>query len=266
MAYTDIFKDESTFPDTLEVTLPNGNKATLGEIRELTRSQQRELAGQMELLTKERKEAQKIATDAADLMNKIQSQPQLEPAKQTTPDDFATDPWWEPARKAINPILDTLKEIQASQKAQQEAVARAASIWAQDRWKGQYERGKERLKGPKYADQTFEKVRDFAAQNKILDEYGFPDIGKAIESITREDEIERIKREAYENGLKEGAVKGRLGATPRPSSAAGAPKPDGVGLKPDGNFNDLGDAVMSDRDLAEAFSQLAGLSPEELLQ
>ena len=264
MAYNDIFKNEATFPDALEVTLPNGDKATLGEIRELTRSQQKQLASDMEALTKERNEAKSIATAAADLMTKMQNQP--EPVKQAVPDDFDQDPWWEPVRKKMSPIAEQLKAIEAGQKALQESVARAASIWAQDRWKGQYERGKERLKGPKYSDQTFEKVRDYAAEHKILDEYGFPALDKAIEAITREDQLESIRNEAYERGVREGAVKSRLASSARPSSAAGVPKPEGVGLKADGNFQDLGDAVMSDRELAEAFSQLSGLSPDDLLQ
>lgn len=262
MDFSTILKDEATFPDTAEITLGT-EKVTLGQIRELSRSQQKQVADQVNALQRERDEAKSIATKAAELMEKVNTAP---PATQTVPDDFDTDAWWEPVRKKFNPLADQLKAIEAGQKAIQESVARAASIWAQDRWKGQYERGKERLKGPKYSEWTFEKVRDFAATNKHLDEYGFPAIDKAISEITKEDEISRIRQEEYERGVREGAVKSRLASTARPTSSAGIPKPEGVGLKSDGNFQDLGDAVMSDRDLAEAFSQLSGLSPDDLLQ
>ena len=266
MAYADIFKDESTFPDSIEVTLPNGQKATLGEIRDLTRTQQKSLAGEMERLTKEREEVKGLATQTADLYTKLQERDAAGPVKQAPPDDFDTDPWWEAPRKRFKAVDDDLKAIKEQNKALQATLERAALIFADQRWEGQFDRVKDRLKAPKYADWTFEKVRDYAANNKIFDKWGFPAMDKAVEAITREDELERIKQEAFEKGVREGSVKARLRATPRPTSASGGKPQASKGLDPTKNFEDLGDSIADDREVAEMVAGLQGMSPEDLLQ
>ena len=267
MAYANIFADEKTFSDEIEITLPNGEKATLGEIRDLTRTQQRKLAGEMEALTRERQETMQTATKAADLLSKLEARDAAGP-QTVAPEanDFDNDEWWKPVRSKLSPMEAQIKQLLEAQKAQQATLEKAALIFANDRWRGQFDRVKDRLKPAKYADWNFEKVRDYAANNKYLDEYGFPAIDKAVEAITREDEMERIKTEAFEKGVREGSVKARLGATPRPTSATGAGKKAAQGLDASKNFEDLGDSIADDRELAEMVAGLQGVSPEDLLQ
>lgn len=266
MDFASILKDETTYPDTAEITL-GSEKVTLGQIRDLSRKQQKAISDQMDALTRERTEVKTLAEQTADLMTKLQAREQ-EPAKTVVPEanDFDNDEWWKPVRAKLTPLEASIKSLVEGQKALQTSMEKAALIFANDRWRGQFDRVKDRLKAPKYSDWNFEKVRDYAAQNKYLDEYGFPAIDKAVEAITREDELERIKQEAFEKGLREGAVKTRLGSTPRPTSASGAKPKAATGLDAAKNFEDLGDSVQSDRELAEMVAGLQGMSPEDLLQ
>src|SRR5271157_5140575 len=266
MDFATILKDEATYPDAAEITL-GSEKVTLGQIRDLSRKQQKAIADQMDALTQERNSVKTLAEQTADLMSKLQERDAAGP-KTVVPEanDFDNDEWWKPVRAKLNPLEASIKALTDGQKALQASMERAALIFANDRWRGQFDRVKDRLKAPKYSDWNFEKVRDYAATNKYLDEYGFPAIDKAVEAITREDELDRIKHEAFEKGVREGAVKARLGATPRPTSASGGKAKTSQGLDPSKNFEDLGDAVADDRDLAEMVAGLQGMSPEDLLQ
>ena len=262
MEFTKILQDEQTFPDSAEITMGN-EKVTLGQIRDLSRSQQKAITERMDALQRERDEVKTLATTAADLMTKLNTQAATEPVK-TTPSDFDADPWWEPVRSKLSPIEKAIKEVQDTQKAINSALERSATIWATDRWKSQYAGVKDRLKPDKYKDWTFEKVRDYAAQQKILDEYGFPAVDKAVEVITREDELERIRQEAYEKGAREGSVKGRLATMARPTSSAGAKHTAEAGLDPSKNFEDLGDVALSDPSIAKMLADINAIDPSEI--
>ena len=266
MDFQTILKDEATYPDSAEITLGN-EKVSLGQIRDLSRKQQKAISEQMDTLTRERNEVKTLAETTADLMTKLQAR-EAEAPKTVVPEanDFDNDDWWKPVRAKLTPLEASIKSLVDGQKALQNSMEKAALIFANDRWKGQFDRVKDRLKAPKYSDWNFEKVRDYAATNKYLDEYGFPALDKAVEAITREDEMERIKQEAFEKGVREGSVKARLGANPRPTSASGGKPRATSALDPSKNFEDLGDAVADDRELAEMVAGLQGVSPEDLLQ
>src|SRR5271165_201976 len=123
MAYANIFADEKTFSDEIEITLPNGEKATLGEIRDLTRTQQKKLAGEMERLTKEREEVKGLATQTADLYTKLQERDAAGP-KTVVPEanDFDNDEWWKPVRAKLNPLEASIKALTDGQKALQASM------------------------------------------------------------------------------------------------------------------------------------------------
>jgi hypothetical protein len=141
-----------------------------------------------------------------------------------------------------------------------------ASVWAEDRWQGQFARGKDRLKGDKYKDWTYEKVRDYAANQRLFDGFGFPSVDKAIDAITQQDEMERKIQDARAQGLKEGELKARLGAMPRPASAAGAVKVAEESSVSKNGLEGLSDDVVNDPELAKMLSDLNAMSPEDLIQ
>jgi hypothetical protein len=261
--FAEILKDEATYPDTAEIQLGDA-KIPLGQIRDMSRADRKLITDQLEALTRERNEVKDLATKAADMYNRaVESEKANE--KQAQPSDFDKDIWWEPVRNKLTPLEKKLEELSAALERQNKSVEQAAMIWAQDRWEGQYAKAKDRLKGDKYKDWTYEKVRDYAATNKHLDKYGFPSIDIAVDKITEEDRMETLRKEAYEEGLKQGQTKARLASMARPTSSAPAKKQE-AGLDPSKNFDDLGEKVMEDPELRQMLAELGAVDPSEILQ
>jgi len=250
-----------------------GKKLTLSAIREATATQQKKLEASLKDAEAKRQQAAGDAEKAAAILNNLQSleksqKESLERSQSASPeDDWDTNNWWTPVRKRLEPLSKQNQELAQQVKQLNDALGRAAQIWAEDRWHGQYDRLQERLKkSPKHKEMSYEQVRDYAAQQRLIDSYCFPSVEKAILELTKEDDIERIRREAREEGMKEGMQRARLNATPRPTSASGGKPPAGKHVDPTRNLEDLGDVVMEDPELREMLSQVQGLNPGDIVQ
>lgn len=263
MEFSQILEDAKTFGDDISLEI-NGQKVTLGDIRGLTKKQQQALSEKMADTERKRTEVMQLAEQAANLKNSLEAQI-AEVNKRVTPsanDDFENDPFWAPVRKQLSGPQETIKELKGTVKQLTDSVTKIAGIWADDRWQSQYERAKPRLKD-KAKDWTFEKVRDYAAQNKLVDSHGLPSVEKAIMELTKEDELETIRKEAYERGLREGNTKGRMGVQPKPTSASGGVKQPENSMVAKKGLEGLGDDVASDPELMEMLSNLGAVDPED---
>lgn len=261
-----VLDDEKTFNDGIEITI-NNEKVTLGDLRGLSRKKQQDLSERMADTERKRAEVLDLATKAAELKSQLEQQLADASKRPTTPteDDFEKDPFWEPVRKRVSAESGSIKELKDNLTKLTNVMTKATSIWAEDRWQNQYDRGKTRLKGDKFKDWTFEKVRDYAAENKIFDNHGLPSVERAILELTKEDEMQTKIDEAFNKGLKEGQVKGRMNVMPRPTSAAGVKVPDKSAVAEKG-LEALGDDVAEDPELMKMLSDLGAVNPEDLVQ
>ena len=264
----EILDDQKTFEDGIELEI-KGQKVTLGGLRELSAGQQKKLSAELTTAETRRKQAESDALKAAEILNNLQTLEKT--TREKTPpegseDDFDTNNWWTPVRKRLSPIEEQLKGIAAEQKKSADALARAATIWAEERWHNQFEKNAPRLqRSAKHKAMTYEEVRDYAAKNNLLDNYGFPSVERAVADLTKEDEMKMSSEEAYQKGLREGATRARLNSSPRPTSASGG-KGKTLGLDSEKNFEDLGDAIADDPELSEMLAQVQGINPDEVLQ
>lgn len=269
MDFDEIFQDDKTYPDTAEITI-NGKQITLGAIRDRSRKDQKKLAAELEAVAKDRQGVTELATQAADLHRKLQTQ--LEAASSSVArvapsDDWENDPLYTPVVKKFKSIEETIKSLNDTNVQLANAVKNAATIWYEDRAQGQFERGADRLKkSAKHKDMSYEQVRDYAAKNNILDGHKLPDVGKAILELTKEDDLERIRREAFEAGEKAGATRGRMSSMTRPTSAEGIVRQPADASVAKHGLEGLGDDVAKDPDLMQMLSELGAVDPTDLVQ
>lgn len=263
----DILKDDKTFTDEMELTLGD-KKVSLGEIRKLSKSGQEKLATELAAAQYDRRSATELATKAADLVAKLEEAATrtAQPNRgETDEDDFETNNWWTPVRKRMTALEAQAKDAQKQAKEALESLTRAATIFAEDRWQREYDSSSDRLKKSKeYKEWGVDKVRDYAVQNKIVDRFGFPSVSKAIQEMMKADDLEVIRREEYERGLKEGQNKLRMASMTRPSSARGRAPEAGKTIDPTKNLEDLGDAVMDDPELTQMLADLGTLTPGDI--
>jgi hypothetical protein len=263
MTLEQILSDKNTFADNIEFTIGN-EKVTLGGLRELSATQQKNLSDKIAAASSQENVARDTAMKAANLLAELQTAKETLSSQKTvspTEDDFEKDNFWDPVRKRFSgsdkKIDDAIAKIDALTK----AVTQTATIWAEDRWQSQYEKVSPRLKKvDQYKDWDYTKVRDYAAQNKILDSHGLPSLEKAVMELTKANDFEQVKKEAYEKGLQEGRTKARLETMPRPASASGgSPRPKGKSAVEEVGLEGLGDDVMGDPELAELAASLGDI-------
>lgn len=263
-----VLNDSKTFADGIEIVI-NNEKVTLGDLRNFSNSRQQEISEKLTAADKRLNDVGELAAAAAGLKEKYEAQ--IAEAERNggrgkgtpTDDEFESDPFWAPVRKKYSAADETLKKLNDTVTNLGKAAERMATIWAQDRWKAQYERFSPRLaKSTKHKDMTFERVRDYAGSNKLLDEFGFPSVEKAILELTREEDFETRLAEARESGRQEGVLKGRMASSSRPTSASGPKKPEKsmVGEK---GLEGLGDDVASDPELVRMLADLGAADTSE---
>lgn len=268
-----VLDDAKTYPDTTEFTVGN-DKVTLGELRTARAQMEEEVAKKNKAADARFEEVTRYATEAAKI--KADLEKQLADAtkagnkgndRSRTEDDEANDPFWNPIRKVYDARLaavdDNIKKFDDTMKKLASAMERATTIWAEDRWRSQFDRLQPRLaKVEKHKNMTFEEVRDFAAKERILDAHGLPSVEKAILQLTQQSEREIAEREAYERGLREGQTRRHLAATGRPASASGPPAPVKSHVKEKG-LEGLVDDVTEDKELTDMLAELGAANPAD---
>ena len=254
-----IFNDRTTFTDTMELSIGD-KKFTLGDLRGLSARQQQQVAEKISGADRREAEARDTAMKAANLLSELEKAREGLIAQRTqvpTEDDFDKEEFWGPVRKRFSDrdakIDQALKGIESLSK----SVERAATIWAQERWQGQFKEVSPRLKKvDAYKDWDFKKVLDYATERKIVDDYGFPSVERAVLELTKANDIEQIKKEAYAEGMKAAKQKNRLDNQPRPSSASGGRQPADKSAVAEIGLEGLGDDAINDPELMEMFAQI----------
>jgi hypothetical protein len=274
MTIEEILGNTTDLTDDIEFEL-KGHKIKLGDLRGLTKAQQKKLSEQMEAAKADRQSAADLATKSATLFAELtKKQEELAAAATATTrtttdgaDDFDSAEYWSPVRKRLSPIEKQLKDALDKVGTLEGQLKNAATIFATERWKGQYAANRDRLKkSDEYKDWDMNKVLGYATERKIVDEYGFPSIERAVADMTKANEIEEIRKSAREEGFKEGVTRGRLATTGRPTSAAGGVERASKTIDPAKNFEDLGDVVTQDPELAKMLADLGTLSAEDIVQ
>lgn len=262
--YEQLFSDEANFADNLEITVGD-KKFTLGEARELSKKKQGELAAKLN-------EAKDLATKAAGVIQEYEGKKaaiDAAPVVRATADDkWDEDPLFRPVAKKTKELETMIGDLKKQNDTLTNALGNTAKIWFRDRAEAQFDRSAERLKkSAKYKDYDVDKVLEFASQNKIFDGNGLPSVARAIQELTKEDDIAIIRREEYERGLKEGATKGRMAGMTRPTSAEGAQRrPEDSAVGKNVSLEHLGDDVSKDPELMEMLSQLGAADPGDFVQ
>lgn len=271
MTIQELIADATKYPDTLEIPVGD-QKIPLGTLR----AYQKEIEGRVkekeEGLSKQQQELMGLSEKASTLYSQLEQErgKLAEEMKKVTArvepgEDIDNDVFWKPVAKRLKAMEETQKKIEDNQKALGTAMSRSAEIWAEERWTNQYDSAKERLaksKSTKDAGWDYEKLKKYATENKIVDRWGLPSVGGAIEKLTEADRLAESAEEAFQRGLKEGQMRARLASSPRPTSSGGGdlkPADAGPKLDPSKNFEDLGDAVAQDAELMEMLAQIQGL-------
>ena len=254
-----VLQDKTGYEDSIEIVI-KGEKVTLGDLRTLSATQQRQLSDKISGAERRESEARDVAQKAATMLAELKEASDRLREQRTTPpaeDDFDKEEFWGPVRKRLSDrdvkIDQALKGIEALTN----SVKQAATIWAEDRFQGQFEKNASRLKKvDQYKDWDYKKVRDYAAEHKVLDDYGMPSVERAILELTKANDIETIRKEAYAEGLKAAKTKNRLEAQPRPSSATGGRQPADKSAVAEIGLEGLGDDAINDPELMEMFAQI----------
>jgi hypothetical protein len=261
MTLQEILADPKTFADGIEMTIGN-EKVNLGQLRELSASQQRTLSEKISGADRREAEARDTATKAANLLAELQTASETLRAQKTvvpTEDDFDKEEFWGPVRKRFSDRDAKLDQAIKGIETLSSQVKNAAAIWFKDRTRSQYEKASPRLKKvDQYKDWDVDKVLGYATEHRIVDEDGMPSVEKAILELTKANDIEQIKKEAYAEGMKAAKQKGRLDAQPRPSSATGGRQPADKSAVAEIGLEGLGDDAMNDPELMDMFAEIQG--------
>jgi hypothetical protein len=259
MTIQEILAATDTLPDSTEIPFGE-HKVKLGDIRGLTAKEKKDLSEKMAGAESREKEARDTAMKAATLLSQLEEARTKLVEQKTTPvsdDDFDTSEWWKPVKTRFEARDKKIDEAITKLENLTKAVTQTATIWAEDRWQSQYERNAPRLKKVEaYKDWDYTKVRDYAAANKILDAHGLPSVEKTILELTKANDLETARKEAYEEGLKKGRTQQRMDNMPRPSSASGGKAAKGKSAVEEMGFEGLGDDVMGDEEIMESLAKI----------
>jgi len=259
MTLQEILADAKTFTDDMDLQLGE-HKIKLADLRGMTKKEQKDLSDKIAAATERERQATEMATKASEIFNNLSAMEKKAldaQGKQPTgeEDDFETNNWWTPVRKRMSAQEKQLKEAIDKVTALNTAFERAAVMFASDRWNSQFERVKPKLEKSKdYKDWDLTKVREYATKNQIVDEFGFPSVERAVSVLTRADDLEEAKKQAREEGLKEGLQRARLASQTRPTSATGGKKAGKAAVEEFG-LEGLGDDMADDPELMDALEQ-----------
>src|SRR5712664_1340126 len=104
MTLAEILADPKTFTDGMEMTIGE-NKVTLGDLRNLSARQQKDLSDKIAAADGREAEARETATKAANLLAQLEdASTKLREQKTTltTDDDFDKEEFWGPVRKRFS--------------------------------------------------------------------------------------------------------------------------------------------------------------------
>jgi hypothetical protein len=168
----------------------------LGDLRAF-----RKLAdGEKQTAAAKRAEAEKLARDAAALLQSLEEQAKRvpQPKNEGNEPDWRKDPFYQPVAAEIDKVNGIVEKINAALAAQQKSLDNASAIYALERMRNQFDRVKDKVKG-----KSFEDLAKQAVAEGVKDNYGLPTLDPIIDRLM---EPERIKA-AQETAVQEARAK-----------------------------------------------------------
>lgn len=236
-----IIRDDKAWPDSIEMDF-NGQKVPLGAIRNLNKTEKKQIAealgaiqNERELVARRQKEVADMADQAKAMHHELQQQvnaskQQAETAQRVQQNGgydpeqvYENDIWYGPIRKRYTALEQALKKNSDDMQMVVNTIKGLAGLYTDDRMDNEYQSTAElRGKSKAIGDWDFDKLKKYVEDNKVHDRRGFPSIREAVTRLTADERLRNEQEDAYQRGLREGEMRARMGVMPRPASAAAA--------------------------------------------
>jgi hypothetical protein len=267
----EIIADKEHFTDDTKFTLANGVETTIGDLRTFADSRQGDLEERHAALTRREAALNQLTEEVAQMRARLEAQPPIQqPDSKSVADqllaalrsgDAKVDIFKEPG-DYFKPLVDKLTAIEQWRTEQDgKLVADRKAIQDSFAWhiKNQIRRDyRAHNDWPK--DYKIENAVQYARDNKLVDEMGYPDFDQVHERVTApvrdEARIKQIRDEARAEGAKEAeaSLRTKNAFVPLPGGN-GSPGINGAAPKRFGGIEKVPDAdILNDPDIIAAFS------------
>jgi hypothetical protein len=268
MSWKEVLTDKSKFADDLKLNV-NGLEVSLGELRQMNKDSEGALARKMAEAELREKAAASKEMEAADFYAKLLDQQ----TKATTTGvrdadgkdyNYDADPVLSPLNKRIAQIQEKIeKEYATKFQTLEQSLNIATARYLQDSWKRDFEAISDR------GDLDLKTTLEHAMKNKLVDEFGVPNVRKAADDLLaskrEEAKIAKIREEERERARHE-ALAGTLG---RPSAGGtvnlgkSATANGGDAPKPSSLEQALEVAMANAKNDPDIVKGFAGLNPQD---
>lgn len=220
----------------------------LGDLREFRKAAE----GEKQTAAAKRAEAEKLAREAATLLQSLEEQAKAAAAKtpkEPTPgDDWRKDPFYQPVAQELEKVNGIVEKINAALAAQQKSLDNASAIYALERMRNQFDRVKDKVKG-----KTFEELAQQAIKEGSKDNYGLPTLDPIIEKLTEPDRMEEYATKKIEDARKKWEQEQAANMAGKPSSSSRFRNVKSDSKPPIAKIEDLNsEVVMNDPDVRAA--------------
>ena len=284
--FESIIRDDKSWPDNLELYF-NGTKVPLGAIRNLNKTERKQIADALGVIQQEReavakrqKEVADMATQATAIHHELQEQQKASRQQQVQerqqyesqqrdaanggydPEQvYQNDIWYGPIRKRGEGWDAAIKKNSEEIAQVVNVLKGIAGLYTDDRLDNEFAAtAEQRKKSKSIGDWEFDKLRKYVEDNKIYDRRGFPSIKEAVTKLTAEERLQAEQEDAYARGLREGEMRARMGAMPRPApggaALTGKPAPSTMdeALSPE--------SIQEDHELMEMLNNLGNVGQD----
>lgn len=266
----EIIADKEHYADDTKFTLANGVETTIGDLRTFATSRQNDLEERQAALAAREAALNSLTEEVAQMRARLEAQPQPQgqPDPKSVADqllaalrsgDSKIDIFKEPG-DYFKPLIDKLNAFDAW-KAEQDKIIAADRKAIQDSFKWHIDKQVKRdfrayNDWPK--DYKVENVVQYAQQNRLVDEFGYPDFDAVHERVTapirERANVDKIRADALAEGRKqaEAELRQHNAFVPLPggngSGISGAPRKfGGIEKVPDAD-------ILNDPDIIAAFT------------
>lgn len=196
--WLDMIQD-GTIPDAAEVTAPNGEKISMGQVREGFVAKQRELAYREQELNKSRTELANVYSLLENEKVLIEAgKEEIRKAQATakTDEDETRGGLLDPAFRRLEAHEKKVDELEKALKGLHKTNVEMADIYLDDVW----DRAITKFRGEVPDGITRNDVLKYAMDHSIKDRRGLPDVEGVLAKIAEPKRIERMVKEAEERG------------------------------------------------------------------
>lgn len=202
----DIIKDKKTYPNEMKFSYGDGLETTLGELRAFQEASGMDVAKQLE--TERQKMAEEKATlakaqeEVVNLWTKMQEKLAATPTPKATPEpgtDWRKDPFFQPIAEYLDKdVLSEIKKLSDNYSQIQKALGLGVKYITDTISEQRYAMMPDDFR----KEVGYEQAVKTAAERKLLDSGGVPDVRKVYEDwrAPRERKAyeEKVQKEAYE--------------------------------------------------------------------